>query len=48
MIIFIDLTMISSSDVFVDKRHVALRLNLVNVSAFNKLLRLEIFISEDR
>ena len=48
MIIFIDLTMISSSDVFTDKRHVALRLNLVNVSAFNKLLRLEIFISEDR
>ena len=48
MIIFIDLTMISSSDVFTNKRHVALRLNLVNVSAFNKLLRLEIFISEDR
>ena len=47
MIIFIDLTMISSLDVFADKRHVASRLNLVNVLAFNKLLRSEIFISED-
>ena len=48
MIIFIDLTMISSPDVLIDKRHVALRLNLVNVPSLNKLLRLEIFISEDR
>ena len=47
MIIFIGLTMISSSDIFADKRHVVPRLNLVNVLALNKLLRLEIFISED-
>ena len=48
MIIFIDLTMISSPDVFANKRHVTLRLSLVNVPSLNKLLRLEIFISEDR
>ena len=48
MIIFIDLTMISSPDVFVDKRYVTLRLSLVNVPGLNKLLRSEIFISEDR
>ena len=47
MIIFIDLTMISSSDVFADKRHIAPRLSLVNLLGLNKLLRLEIFISED-
>ena len=40
--------MISSSDVFADKRHVASRLSLVNIPGLNKLLRLEIFISEDR
>ena len=48
MIIFISLTMISSSDVFADKRHVAPRLNLVKIPALNYLLRSEIFISEDR
>ena len=48
MIIFIDLTMISSSDVFANKRHVASRLCLVNVSSVNKFLRSEVFISEDR
>ena len=48
MIICIDLIMISSSYVFADKRHVALRLSLVNVLGLNKLLRLEIFISEDK
>ena len=48
MIIFIDLTLISSSDIFVDKRHVAPKLSLVNVSGLNKLLRSEVFISEDR
>ena len=48
MIIFIDLTMISSLDIFVDKRHVAPKLSLVNVSGLNKLLRLKVFISEDR
>ena len=47
MIIFIDLTMISSPDVFVDKRYVTLRLSLVNIPSLNKLLKLEIFISED-
>ena len=39
---------ISSSDVFADKRHIAPRLSLVNVPALNKLLRSEVFISEDR
>ena len=48
MIICIDLIMISSSYVFADKRHVAPRLSLVNVLGLNKLLRLEIFISEDK
>ena len=48
MIIFIGLTMISSSDVFADKRLAILRLSLVNVPALNKLLRSEIFISEDK
>ena len=48
MIIFIDLTMISSSDVFANKRHVASRLSLVNVSSVNKFLRSEAFISEHR
>ena len=48
MIIFIDLTMISFSDVFANKRHVALILSLVNVSGVNKFLRSEVFISEDR
>ena len=47
MIIFISLTMISSLDVFADKRHVASRLSLINVLTLNKLLRSEIFISED-
>ena len=45
---FVGLTMISSSDVFANKRHIAPRLSLVNVQGLNKLLRLEIFISEDR
>ena len=48
MIIFINLTMVLSSDVFVDKRHVTPRLSLVNVSGLNKLLRSDVFISEDR
>ena len=47
MINFIDLTMISSSNVFPDKRHIAPRLSLVNIPDLNKLLRSEIFISED-
>ena len=36
------------SDVFVDKRHTASRLSLVNVQGLNRLLRSKIFISEDR
>ena len=40
--------MISSSDVFADKGHTTLRLSLVNIPGLNKLLRSEIFISEDR
>ena len=35
-------------DVFADKRHVAPRLSLVNVASLNKVLRSEIFVSEDR
>ena len=48
MIVFIFLTTISSSDVFTDKNHIALRLNHVHVPGLIKLLRSEIFISEDR
>ena len=48
IIVFIYLTIISSSDVFVDKNHVASRLSFVNVPSLNKLLRSEIFISKDR
>ena len=33
---------------FVDKRHVAPTLNLVNVVDLNKVLRSEVFMSEDR
>ena len=40
--------MISFSDVFADKMHVALRLSLVNLQGLNTVLRSEIFISEDR
>ena len=47
IMIFIALTMISFSDVFADKQHVTPRLSFVNVLALNKLLRSEIFISED-
>ena len=36
------------SDVFADKRHVALKLNLVNVANLNKVLRSEVFVNEDR
>ena len=48
MIVFVDLTIISSTAVFfADKNHVAPRLSLVNVPALKKLLRSEIFVSED-
>ena len=36
------------SDVFVDKRHVAPNLNLVNVLDLNKVLRSKVFVSKDR
>ena len=46
---FVVLTIVSFSDeFFVDKNHIAPRLSLVNVSALNKLLRSEVFVSEDR
>ena len=45
--IFVDLTMISFSDISANKNHVALRLTLTNVQALNYLLRSEIFVSED-
>ena len=45
---FVGLTMISSSDFFIDKNHIAPRLILVKVQGLNKLLRSEIFISEDK
>ena len=48
IIVFIDLTIISSSNVSAYKNHVTLRLSFVNVLGLNKLLRSEIFISEDR
>ena len=48
MRVFIDLTTISSSDVFLDKNHVAPRLSFVNVPGLNKVLRFEIFVSKDR
>ena len=49
MIVFVDLTIISSTGVFfADKNHVAPRLSLVNVPALNKLPRSEVFLSEDR
>ena len=48
MVAFIGLTMISSSNVFAYKNHVALTLSFVNVPGFNKVLRSEIFINEDR
>ena len=45
---FIGLTMIFSSVVFADKRHVVPRLNLVNVADLNRDLRSKMFVSEDR
>ena len=44
---FVNLIMVYFSDVFADKAHVAPKLSLVNVAAFNKVLRSEIFMSED-
>ena len=45
---FHELTMALFSAVIVDRRHVAPRLSFTNVAALNYLLRLEIFVSEDR
>ena len=45
---FIGLTMICSLTVFADKRHVTPRLSLVNVVDLNKVLRSELFVSEDK
>ena len=44
----ISLTMICSLAVLADKRHVPPRLNLVNVAHLNKVLRFEVFVSEDK
>ena len=46
---FIGLTVIFLLDrFFADKRHVAPSLNLVNVADLNRVLRSEMFVSEDR
>ena len=45
---FIGLTMIFSSTVFANKRHIAPRLSLVNIADLNKVLRSEVFVSENR
>ena len=47
VISLVGLTMIFSSIVFVDKWHIAFRLSLVNVAGLNRVLRSEIFVSED-
>ena len=45
---FHELTMAIFLAVIVDRRHIAPRLSFTNVAALNYLLRLEIFVSEDR
>ena len=45
---FIGLIVICSSVVFVDKRHVAPHLSSVNIADLNRVLRFEVFVSEDR
>ena len=45
---FISLTMIFSSAVFANKKHIAPKLSLVDVAGLNKVLRSEIFVNEDR
>ena len=45
---FIGLTVICSSVVFVDKKHAMPRLSLVNILDLNRVLRPEVFVSEDR
>ena len=45
---FHKLTMALFLAVIVDRRHIAPRLSFTDVAALNYLLRLEIFVSEDR
>ena len=45
---FRELTMALFLAIFVDRRHVAPRLNFTNIAALNYLLQSEIFVSEDR
>ena len=45
--VLVGLTIICSSVVFADKRYVAPRLGLVNVAGLSKVLKSEIFMSED-
>ena len=45
---FVDLIMICSTAILADKRHVALRLSLVNIANLNKVLISEVFMNEDR
>lgn len=47
MAVVIDLTRCGFSDVFADKRHVAPRLSLSNIEDLNRVLRSEVFVSED-
>ena len=46
--IFVNLIVISFTDISTDKNHISPRVNHTNVQALNYLLRLEIFVSEDR
>ena len=45
---FIGLAVIYSSAIFADKRHITPRLSLANVADLKKVLRFEVFVSEDR
>ena len=45
---FIVLTVVCFSAVFVNKKHKAPNINLINVVDLNKVLRCEMFVSEDR
>ena len=44
---FIGLTVICSMAIFVNKKHVVPRLNLVNVVDLNRVLRFEVFVSKE-
>ena len=48
MMVLSSLTIICSSTVFADKRHTAPRLNLVNINDLNRVLKSEVFVSDDR